>query len=430
MAFSKRIAMSSFVAAAVFALALCLVAASTVTAHAATTGWKLVDGNTKLVYIQKGGEKAVSQTIDGIKLGADGYAKSTTASKLKIAIMKNIKKLTKSGMTRDQKLRACFNYNMVQDWWNVEPTDYGEEGWMARFALARVNLHKGECFSFAILNAYYAYELGYKNVTVYCLPQSHAFVMIGDKCLDNMYGGVFLAAPKNSKAGMKKWVIKSWAATSPAGVTKTQKYFQSHAGLTKYKSHYYFVKNGKPVKNAWKKVSGKKYYFDSKGRAVTGSQEIDGKWYVFSAKGKLLTGKSTRTVTVKGVSYRVKKNGRAAAGWNAGHTKYYLANGARAKGLCCTDRGIVVFTAKGAYRAEQTAALQKLVQPGASAEELIKALAKIETPKVKTLGDSCYDLEDEPGLLGKDRRYTYSHLVMDVFVADDGRLILEGISAC
>lgn len=62
-------------------------------------------------------------------------------------------------------------------------------------------------------------------------------------------------------------------------------------GLTKVKEKYYYYDiKGKKIKNKWKTVKGKKYYFNKKGQAVTGWKTIKGKKYYFSKKGVMQTG--------------------------------------------------------------------------------------------------------------------------------------------
>ena len=50
----------------------------------------------------------------------------------------------------------------------------------------------------------------------------------------------------------------------------------------------YFGADGTPVRNCWKTISGKKYYFDANGWTVTGTQTINGKTYIFDTIGCLI----------------------------------------------------------------------------------------------------------------------------------------------
>ena len=50
----------------------------------------------------------------------------------------------------------------------------------------------------------------------------------------------------------------------------------------------YLDKNGKAVRNCWKTVGGKKYYFGEDGKMKTGFQMVGGKVYLFDAMGRLI----------------------------------------------------------------------------------------------------------------------------------------------
>lgn len=98
-------------------------------------------------------------------------------------------------------------------------------------------------------------------------------------------------------------------------------------GLVKKGSSYYFYKDGKAVKNAWKTVGKNKYFFKSDGKAATKSFKIGKKYFVFDKDGKLCKGKKVRIVTVKGVKYQVAANGCAKPGWNSSKTSYFDKDG-------------------------------------------------------------------------------------------------------
>ena len=110
------------------------------------------------------------------------------------------------------------------------------------------------------------------------------------------------------------------------------------SGLVKIKKKYYYYKNGKKIKNTWKKIKGTKYYFGKKGAAATKSTKIKGKYYVFSTKGKLLTGKGVHVKKVSGKYYQIDKKGRAKAGWDKKQVYCYAKNGARIKNAWSTDK--------------------------------------------------------------------------------------------
>lgn len=82
-------------------------------------------------------------------------------------------------------------------------------------------------------------------------------------------------------------------------------------GLQYVKGHYYFFlkKNGYAYQGGFKKVSGKRYYFDkSTGKAATGWQTINDTLYYFDSKGVMYVDK---TVSIDGKTYSFAKNGEA-----------------------------------------------------------------------------------------------------------------------
>lgn len=70
---------------------------------------------------------------------------------------------------------------------------------------------------------------------------------------------------------------------------------------SKTEGKYYFYKNGKKVKKAWKTVDGNRYYFSKNGDACAAEKipginynicvkKIDGKFYGFDNKGRMVKG--------------------------------------------------------------------------------------------------------------------------------------------
>lgn len=96
------------------------------------------------------------------------------------------------------------------------------------------------------------------------------------------------------------------------------------------KHYWYIQKDGSRVKNKFKTIDGKKYYFDESGYRVTGWKKISGKYYYFSSKGVMKTG----WVKVSGKYYYLDKNGVRKTGWvKVDGEKYYLnKDGARKYG--------------------------------------------------------------------------------------------------
>ena len=73
----------------------------------------------------------------------------------------------------------------------------------------------------------------------------------------------------------------------------------------------YYYKNGKKIKNQWKKVNKNKYYFGKSGKAYTGKRKIGKSTYYFSEKGKMKTG--WKTISKK-TYYFQPKSGKMVTG--------------------------------------------------------------------------------------------------------------------
>lgn len=111
---------------------------------------------------------------------------------------KFISKHTNSSMTKQQKLRACFNYLLAYMRYRPQGPDWSEfrqKEWYYRRAINtfRSPTLDGNCYSFACTVAACAKELGYKP-TVVVITADHGFVMIDGKYYDNMKGGLFGSA--------------------------------------------------------------------------------------------------------------------------------------------------------------------------------------------------------------------------------------------
>ena len=383
----------------------------------AGNGWCIVGG--KLYRVAKSGKCVTGKTVDGIALTKTGAAKSNTASKLKMAVMKKIDQLTKPSMTKKQKLRACFNYCLTRKFVpSTLPKDVGTAGWAQRCALSTLQSGKTQCYGFSCSFAAFAYELGYAP-TIRESRNVHAWVMINGKAYDNM-GARFGGTPQRF-GNAKSWKFVSWSATNPKGTTAAEK-ASSEKGLVKEGASYVYYQNGKKLKGQWKTVKGSRYYFQKSGAAAAGPAKVSGKWYVFSASGKLQKGSKERTVKVSGDTYRVTKSGRAKAGWASGKKALYLENGRRATGLSCYKGKLYWFSAKGTYDKAKTVKVRAAAQEEADAAGLLELIGE---PEKKRTSSSCHPLTMVYGG-GKDVVYTYKNVTLSFFKAPDGSMFYLG----
>ena len=84
-------------------------------------------------------------------------------------------------------------------------------------------------------------------------------------------------------------------------------------GLKKEGKFYRFYVNGKLVKNKWKTIEGKKYFFKPDGNGAVYSNKIKGKYYV-NKKGNPIHG----WYVINKKLYYVDKYGRCAANTKKG----------------------------------------------------------------------------------------------------------------
>lgn len=107
---------------------------------------------------------------------------------------------------------------------------------------------------------------------------------------------------------------------TPRTTPKTRK---KKTGWQNDGKHYWFVeKDGSYVKNAFRTIAGRTYYFDSDGYRVTGWKKIKGKYYYFTKKGVMKTG----WLTLSGKTYYLSPStGARKTGWiKVSGKKYYL----------------------------------------------------------------------------------------------------------
>ncbi len=119
----------------------------------------------------------------------------------------------------------------------------------------------------------------------------------------------FVVARDGGNTGPYKFKLASKTAPTPSsggsGTTTTE-------GWKQVGSYWrYRNADGSYVKNAWKKISGKWYFFDSSGNALTGWQKISRKWYYFNKSGAMQTGWQK----ISGTWYFFDSSGVMQTGW-------------------------------------------------------------------------------------------------------------------
>ncbi|MDD7208881.1 MAG: transglutaminase domain-containing protein [Lachnospiraceae bacterium] len=128
----------------------------------AVKGWQVVDK--KLYYMNKNGMMIKDRKIENIRLGADGSAKKSSRTKLKIKVINIVNDITTEKMSKRQKLRACWNYCVSHSRFRYSSAKYPnlrKSGWYRDTAYDMLTTRRGNCYSFACAFAALADQVGY-----------------------------------------------------------------------------------------------------------------------------------------------------------------------------------------------------------------------------------------------------------------------------
>ena len=202
-----------------------------------------------------------------------------------------------------------------------------------------------------------------------------------------------------------------------AGVEEEEK-----EGLVYEEGFYRYYEDGKLVKNSWRTVDSRKYYFKKDGNAATLNYKIKGKYYVFDNKGRLLQPSSKKIVKVsmddgKKKMFYVNTDGTAASGWAENKTYYFYGTGEMATGIIVMKEKFYSFNASGKANKAKT----KKLQAAAMYEQPIAALRKLlGKPKKTKYYSSCYGN-------GKDGVWTYDAFKVYTFKPKKGAEIYMGV---
>ncbi len=132
-------------------------------------GWLIIDG--KLYYACSSGHIIKNKTVAGISLGKDGAAAADDLpGLLRMECMRVVTACTNSSMSKEQKLRACWNYltNDGDFYYSLLPVyPYTDSKWTMRAAYTLLSGHRGACEHFACAFAALAKQIGYYPVVIY-----------------------------------------------------------------------------------------------------------------------------------------------------------------------------------------------------------------------------------------------------------------------
>jgi len=127
---------------------------------AAATGWYKI-GN-KAYHFTSKGVMEKNKTVDEIKLNKKGYVSALNERvKLKFQTISIVKKITKTSMSKEQKLKACYSY-ILKCTYLMRIFPITGKNWEVVYAADMLTNKKGNCYSYAAAFAMLAKECGYK----------------------------------------------------------------------------------------------------------------------------------------------------------------------------------------------------------------------------------------------------------------------------
>lgn len=189
-------------------------------------------------------------------------------------------------------------------------------------------------------------------------------------------------------------------------------------GLKKEKGYYRYYTNGKKLKSCWKVIKGKKYYFKKNGNAAVLSCKIGGTYYVFNEKGQLMQPSLKKIVKIKNKKYYVDSKGRAVKGWSKNKKNYFYETGEMVTGIDAFKEKFYCFSASGTYDKAKTDKLRRAARytkPLAPVLEIIGKPLKVSYSDSSCFGD------------GQDGELKYKNFTVFTFKPREGEEIFMGV---
>lgn len=180
----------------------------TANSGAMSIGWRTIDAKTYYFYAD--GKMAANCMIEGQYLDANGVKIEQNAL-LKSKLQAVISQVTTAGMSKEQKLRACYNY-VVRSFTYKRKYDFNPNNWVNIYAMQMLTERQGNCYNFAATFGLLARELGYNAQIIAGRVTSarggltpHAWVEIGGLLYDTELqhaNGLDLYAKRYSQTGL------------------------------------------------------------------------------------------------------------------------------------------------------------------------------------------------------------------------------------
>ena len=128
-------------------------------------------------------------TVDGqdwIVIEGAAYQVKTDSDKCLFAAAKDVAKCTDPGMTREEKLKACFDYiksNYLEGVLHDPPYSFSEPDWPVVYANDIFVDGMGDCFSYGAAYAYMARAIGYTE-SYACNSGGHGWAEVEERTYD------------------------------------------------------------------------------------------------------------------------------------------------------------------------------------------------------------------------------------------------------
>lgn len=125
------------------------------------TGWHIINGK-KYYFHSQTGKMLKNRTINGIRINRKGEAPLTTSERLDLKCQEILKKITTSSMSKQEKIRACYDYVVSKN--NFSYTTWRNfayyDDWSVDYAYEMLTKKMGNCYNFACAFAYLARAAG------------------------------------------------------------------------------------------------------------------------------------------------------------------------------------------------------------------------------------------------------------------------------
>ncbi len=123
---------------------------------------------------------------DWIVIEGSAYRVETESDQCLFKAAKDVAKCTDAGMTREEKLKACFDYiksNYLEGVLHDPPYSYTEADWPVVYANDIFVYGKGDCFSYGAAYAYMARAIGYTEAYA-CNSGGHGWAEVENRTYD------------------------------------------------------------------------------------------------------------------------------------------------------------------------------------------------------------------------------------------------------